>query len=558
MPHPQSLIDPRSSVTYRRVSSRKQAEHGYSLEDQASVCQQYAATAGLHIVEDFCEGGVSGAKVSRPQFDAMLTYIGKHRIGNVIIAHGDRHARGGGAGGLVRFLIQQAGATLHLTGIGAITDDDDSQTQAELSEFVGGLERRLIVKRTTAGRLRAAQDGKLACGGAPYGYRRAQDGKLTKYEPEAAIVHRIFQSYADGLSLKAIAEQFSAERIPTPRAAHKPKRDATAWGTSTLVKILRATTYRGAWLYRSRTAGDVPVPCPAIVSDDLWNAAQAARVNHARAAKRNRKREYLLSGLRARCAVCGGALSPHTNRVGTVYYQCAGGQRHRSRNGVDVTCQDGALRGDRFEDLVWSENEKFISDPAKLETYTEEITAKREAASAALRARLAVYDKRIADLNARRNREMDVYSDPDSKADKAWLNARIEAIQEELSEDEQRRAKLLREIEEAHTADPLERRIRVGLWSQLAPLLEQRQLRPGIDGADVARAIADCAVSVSDAMRAAKELVQAGDTPESRRAWIERLNVRVEVDRPADTALLRIGDLAPALIEMGLIASTIS
>jgi hypothetical protein len=72
--------------------------------------------------------------------------------------------------------------------------------------------------------------------------------------------------------------------------------------------------HQGAWRYRSRTAGELTVQCPAIVSVELWNTVQAVRAEHAARSKRNRKENapYLLVGGRCRCATCGLAMTPYT------------------------------------------------------------------------------------------------------------------------------------------------------------------------------------------------------------------------------------------------------
>ena len=56
---------------------------------------------------------------------------------------------------------------------------------------------------------------------APYGYRRIPRGpdgpaRLEIYEPEAAVVRRIFADRAAGTTIRQICRQLNADAVPTP------------------------------------------------------------------------------------------------------------------------------------------------------------------------------------------------------------------------------------------------------------------------------------------------------------------------------------------------------
>jgi DNA invertase Pin-like site-specific DNA recombinase len=104
-----------TAVIYRRVSTTKQAQEGWSLPAQLEACQEYAARAGLHVVRDFADT-CTGTKASRPQFDAMLDHIEANGIGHVIVAVLDRLGREAAA--VDRYFIGETGAMLHYTDSG--------------------------------------------------------------------------------------------------------------------------------------------------------------------------------------------------------------------------------------------------------------------------------------------------------------------------------------------------------------------------------------------------------------------------------------------------------
>ncbi|MGB6876113.1 MAG: recombinase family protein [Candidatus Acidiferrales bacterium] len=153
----------------------------------------------------------------------------------------------------------------------------------------------------TAKRVRRGLEGLirrgLHTGGRCYGYRShdAEEGngkRLKIYEPEAEVVRRIFQMYADGLSLKAIAKRLNAEGIQSPQP--QAGRISRSWCPSTIRVFLHNERYTGKviWsrkhkirdprtgrrVFRVRD-GEQPIrgqdaPHLRIISDELWNAVR--------------------------------------------------------------------------------------------------------------------------------------------------------------------------------------------------------------------------------------------------------------------------------------------
>src|SRR3989339_1836132 len=65
-------------VIYVRVSSKEQAEEGYSIESQQQFLRQYALEKGLSIVKEFVES--ESAKVKgRPIFNEMVSFIKRQK-----------------------------------------------------------------------------------------------------------------------------------------------------------------------------------------------------------------------------------------------------------------------------------------------------------------------------------------------------------------------------------------------------------------------------------------------------------------------------------------------
>ena len=106
--------------------------------------------------------------------------------------------------------------------------------------------------------------------------------------------------------------------------------------------ILTSSVYKGEWYYgkvagQSGVGGARPkrdqirVEVPAIIDGEVWDAAKRILEQNAEIASRNRKRDYLLSGM-VRCG-CGYAMNVNTHR-GVSFYKCTERTvRHRSLEG---------------------------------------------------------------------------------------------------------------------------------------------------------------------------------------------------------------------------------
>jgi|GEM_PF-1223993 len=80
-------------VIYTRVSTRDQAEEGYSLREQERACRQYAEQHGWQVREVYTDEGYSGARRDRPAFQRLLRDGQAGRFQGVLIHKVDRAYR---------------------------------------------------------------------------------------------------------------------------------------------------------------------------------------------------------------------------------------------------------------------------------------------------------------------------------------------------------------------------------------------------------------------------------------------------------------------------------
>ena len=143
---------------------------------------------------------------------------------------------------------------------------------------------------------------------------------------------------------------------------------------------------------------------PPLVSDDVWNAA-ISTLKRNRAMPHNSCHFYLLRSL-IRCAVCGLAFCGTWAR-NKPRYRCNGSMAHRGP--LQGKCIGASIKGERLEDVVWSDVSRFLTDPDEL---TDELLAESSDAGAqavAQAERASLLDARNSAQN-RRRRAIDLYT----------------------------------------------------------------------------------------------------------------------------------------------------
>lgn len=139
------------AALYLRVSTPDQKP-----DLQFDGLHAYAARAGLDIVQDYCDVGVSGRREGRPQLNALMTAARNREIDCVLVWKFDRFARS------TRHLLAALEEFNHL-GVRFVSVQDQIDTDSPMGRamftIIGAmaeLESSLISERVTAG-MRAAE-----------------------------------------------------------------------------------------------------------------------------------------------------------------------------------------------------------------------------------------------------------------------------------------------------------------------------------------------------------------------------------------------------------------
>ena len=314
------------AVCYTRVSTREQAESGFSLAAQEESARAYATAQSWELAEVYSDAGKSGgSREGRDELARLLVDAARGQFQRVIVWKLDRFARN------LRDLLNLSDELdQYNVGIVSIQESIDTGTATgrlmrsvlgTLAEF----EREVITERIIAGLAQKAREGELL-GHLPLGYLRSGTGAVVADEVTAPLVRAAFERYkAGGVSLRELAKWAGTVGLRSS--------GGNALDRLSIRKILMCVTYTGQVAYRGGGGGDAILKGKhlAIVDADTFAQVQEmlrSRRRHSGVGKPFGRVPYPLS----RIAVCGvdgarlvGARAGKNRRR---YMRCSTAERH--------------------------------------------------------------------------------------------------------------------------------------------------------------------------------------------------------------------------------------
>jgi site-specific DNA recombinase len=382
---------------YARVSSEAQEARG-TIGSQLEVLRARIAAEGHDLVAEFCDDGYSGARLDRPGLDMLRDQAEAGAFEAVWCLSPDRLARAYVYQVLVLDELAALGVRVVFNDAPALDDDPQLRLLTQVQGVIAEYERAKIAERNRRGRLFRSRAGEVVSWKAPYGYRRvARDAsgpaRLEVFEPEAAIVKRIFDDYlSGGLSIRHIVRRLNTDDVPTPTGK-------TEWWHSTVCRVLRNEAYIGRVYYnqtetvpttsrngrrptaqRRRPRDEwIAVPCPPIIADTVFEAAQRVSRDNSKWSPRKLPEDveaWLLRRL-VHCGPCGAAVgcTKMVTRYGKVhrYYWCP--NHASSRVGGTGRCPERSIRSDALDAFVFEQVRAVLLRPATLHAAENAVTA---------------------------------------------------------------------------------------------------------------------------------------------------------------------------------------
>ena len=337
---------------YVRVSSDRQAEEGYSIEEQIDRLTAYCHAMGWHVVKFYTDAGYSGGNMNRPALTDLIEAAQSRLIDAVVVYKLDRLSRS-----QRDTLTIIEGFLEHGVDFVSMTENFDTSTPfgkatiGILSVFAQ-LEREQIKERCSLGRAGRAKEGKYRGGGyVPIGYDY-KDGSLIVNPSEAMQIRELHELYQKGESFRAIARIFTEKGY-----THK----YGTWEVYRVSRVLRNPLYCGYITHKGETFKGEHEP---IISEETFQRSMDIHKGRHTAISPHLGRS-MLGGLLF-CGRCGAryGISRNGGHNSKYQYYCCHSRRKISRHMVkDPNCQNKNWRKDELESLVLNEISKLQNEP---------------------------------------------------------------------------------------------------------------------------------------------------------------------------------------------------
>jgi site-specific DNA recombinase len=391
------------AAVYARVSSDGQVK-GNTIASQLEALEQRVSGDGLELETElrFIDDGYSGSSLVRPALERLRDQAAAGGFDRLYVHSPDRIARSYVNQMLLVDELRRCEVELVFLNheIGKTPEDHLLlQMQGMMAEY----ERAKILERVRRGKLHSARAGRVsAIGRAPYGYRyvcKAEGDGVARWEihaEEAAVIGQMFRWMGqEGCSVAEIGRRLKQQGTLTQTGRE-------SWLSRTIWGMLKNEAYKGTTLFGKTRSGErrtrlrphrgtpehprrmrsvlktatedqIPIPVPAMVSEELYDAVQERLLENK---KRNRRPpqgvRYLLQGLvvckRCGYAFCGQSMTHARKGRGKQsyqYYFCTGSMFGRCDR--ERVCWNKSVRMELLDAAVWDDVRSLLAEPGRVE-----------------------------------------------------------------------------------------------------------------------------------------------------------------------------------------------
>jgi len=239
------------------------------------------------------------------------------------------------------------------------------------------------------------------------------------------MVRRIFDDFvAGGYSMRRICRCLYEDGIPSPTGND-------TWSIACISKMLSNPTFKGRALYNRHQAVPpasgrkstrnkprppeewIEIPVPAIVNEEVFDAAQRVARNHSYFSPRRSQPDRWLLRRLVVCGHCGVKTYCQGTRSGSGrelrYYVC-NRRRSREAGGPDRACPQPSTRAEELDSLVWEQLRRALLEPDALLKGQAALGARTgQPDDELLSAQLKRLHRRLQQTDAERRRVVDLY-----------------------------------------------------------------------------------------------------------------------------------------------------
>lgn len=314
-------------VGYGRVSTKNQAEEGYSIDAQKQSIEEYAKKNNYKLLKIFLDEGKSATTASRPMFKEMVNYCIENKVHACVVWHTDRFARNELLHSLFkRELLENGVELLSITQPMIDTSPEGYLLDGVLANLNAYYSRDLG-RKTKKGMLRKWEQGWYP-GPSPLGYKNipnpADETKniIVPDKKIAPLIKEMFQLYSTGkFSIQQLIEVFSAKGMVG--------KNGKELSHSTIHQILDNEFYYGRmhWAGLTKIGNHKP-----LISKELFDTCRYIRAKHRQFAIRRRKHNFLLCSF-IYCGFCGRRYTAEWHKITRSKYRDKIAYYHCTRSG---------------------------------------------------------------------------------------------------------------------------------------------------------------------------------------------------------------------------------
>lgn len=201
-------------IGYVRVSTEKQADEGASLDVQRRKLDCYCELHDHELVDVYTDAGASGKNMNREGLRAALDALDDGDAAGLVVYKLDRLTRSTADLGRLLERFEDIGHDLKSVAESLDTSTAAGRMVVRMLGVVAEWERETIAERTSTALQAKADRGEYTGGKIPFGKRLADDDRRLEDNPEEqAILDEIRRLRAEGLSLRAVADELNKRGV---------------------------------------------------------------------------------------------------------------------------------------------------------------------------------------------------------------------------------------------------------------------------------------------------------------------------------------------------------
>ncbi|MDE6618835.1 MAG: recombinase family protein [Clostridiales bacterium] len=322
----------KTAVIYARYSSDNQTEQ--SIEGQLRVCNEYAKSNDIVILNTYIDRAMTGTNDNRPDFQRMIKDSSRKEWNYVLVYKFDRFSRNKYETAIHKKTLKDNGVKV-ISAMEYIPDSPEAIILESMLEGYAEYYSAELSQKVKRGNNESRRKGNLTGGKIPYGYKSVNK-KAVIVPEQAEVVRYMYEQYSKGVYVKDIIDVLTNKGI-----LHYGK----PFKKTTVYAMLSNERYSGKYHFNGELFDNI---YPQIIETALFEKVRDKVLSN-KYGKKSESITYLLKD-KIVCGYCGmsivGENGTARNGERKYYYKC------RGRKSRITDCHKQAVRKDVLESIV--------------------------------------------------------------------------------------------------------------------------------------------------------------------------------------------------------------